>query len=80
MDKVIWLTLAVLLVAGCAKSPPLVSALPLVVHYTDAQKDAINAERPMVAECCPNTDLAMEHYGKLRDKVIIGEEIQQSAK
>jgi len=54
--------------------------LPRVVPYTQQEKAAINAERPTVKACCPKTDRAMVHYGKLRDKIIAAEEIQQSAK
>ena len=69
-----------LFLVGCAKSPPLISALPNVVNYTQAEKAAINAERSKVSACCPNTNRAMYRYGKLRDKVLAAEEIQQSAK
>ena len=66
-----------LLLVGCAKSPPLVSALPTVANYTSAEKAAINAERKTVSKCCPKTDAAMYDYGRLRDKVLDAEEIQQ---
>ena len=69
MAKVAILALALAL-AGCAsKPPPRLSKLPALVPYTQAQKAAINAERPRVKACCPNTDKAMESYGKLRSKI-----------
>ncbi len=74
-----WLIVfAALLLVGCATSrPPLVSALPAVVNYTDAEKDAINAERGTVSACCPKTNEAMYRYGKLRDKILAAKAIQE---
>lgn len=58
-----------LTVGETAPRLPTISKLPQIVPYTQAQKAAINAERPRVKACCPNTDKAMEHYGKLRSKI-----------
>lgn len=82
-QKLILACCLALALSGCAsagaKRAPSVSALPRIVPYTAQEKAAINAERPKVKACCPNTDKAMVHYGKLRDKVYAAEQIQRRA-
>lgn len=69
-----------LLLAGCVTAQPAVSALPKLAPYTKEKMDAINAERPKVKACCPNTDRAMADYGKLRSKLRAAEGVQAARK